>query len=76
MLAASPSSVEIAYNQLQKVIAIRKTWKDWTRRVGRQQLIWLTKNGIVPLNIPPSQLFITPEELARRNLLSRLRNGA
>jgi hypothetical protein len=68
VLGASPSSVETAHNQLQKVIAIKENWKDWTRRFGHEQLTWLRDNGMTPAKILPSQIFITSEELGRRNL--------
>jgi hypothetical protein len=68
LFGASPSSVETAYKQLLNVIAIKDSWKDWTRRFGHEQLTWLRDNGIIPVKILPSEVFITSEELARRNL--------
>ena len=68
LIGGSPTPVETAHNQLQNVLAIKENWSSWTRQFGQEQLTWLRENGIVPSSIVPSQLFITPEELGRRNL--------
>ena len=64
----SPSTVEKAHKQLQDILTIREDWGFWTREFGQEQLTWLAKNGLIPSDIVPSQVFITPDELGRRNL--------
>jgi hypothetical protein len=71
LFGGSPGSIEKAHRQFLDVIAIKENWGSWATKFGHEQLTWLKEKGIVPSNISPSRLFITPTELARRNLATQ-----
>jgi len=68
LFGGSPSQIDKAHKQFQSITSIKENWSSWTRRFGHEQLTWHRENGITPPNILPSQLFINPEDLARRGL--------
>ena len=71
LFGGSPSAIEKAHKQFQHVIAIKENWSSWPTKFGHEQLTWLREKGIIRSKISPSQLFITPTEMARRNLANQ-----
>jgi hypothetical protein len=68
LIGSSPSVVQTAHNQLQKILSIKANWNTWTQKFGTEQITWLKEQGLAWPHTVRSEIYILPAELKRENL--------
>ena len=69
---ASPSELDLAYRQLEDIIDIRNSWRDWPVRFAMEEVSWQAQNEPSWSALETGNVYITTDDVKnlRREFLS------